>query len=151
VSPALIRVAHDKWGEDIVVPRGRVPQMVERLRRIAREHDLPIAVYGHIGDGNLHPTILCDRRDAAIMRRVAAAAAAIFDAAIELGGSITGEHGVGLAKLDFVERGADPVALESMRAIKRLFDPNGILNPGKKLPVGISEGVSHRVTESQRD
>lgn len=135
VSPALIRLAHDKLGEDIVVPRGSIPDMVARIKAIGREYDLPIAVYGHIGDGNLHPTILCDRRDAEMLHRVEAAASAIFDAAIELSGSITGEHGVGLMKVDHVRRGLDPAALEMMLALKRLFDPNGILNPGKKLPV----------------
>ncbi len=137
VSPALIRLAHDRLGEDIVVPRGTIPRMVERIERIAREYDLTIAVYGHIGDGNLHPTILCDRRDAAMMRRVQSAAGAIFDAAIELGGSITGEHGIGLIKVDHLPHSVDPVALEAMLAIKRLFDPNGIMNPGKKLPLGV--------------
>lgn len=135
VSPALMRLAHDRWGEDIVVPRGEIPRMVERIRQIAREWDVPIAVFGHVGDGNLHPNILCDRRDAEIMRRVEGAAGAIFDAAIELGGSITGEHGVGMAKIQHVAHGVDPVALEMMQSIKRLFDPKGILNPGKKVPV----------------
>ena len=138
VSPAIIRLARDKLGEDIVVPRSRIPLMVERIRRIAKAHAVPIVVYGHIGDGNLHPTILCDRRDAALLARVEAAAAAIFDAAIELGGSITGEHGVGQAKVDYVRRGVDPVALEAMLSIKRLFDPNGIMNPGRKLPLPTS-------------
>jgi glycolate oxidase len=141
VSPALARLAHDKLGEDIVVPRSHVPRMVERIKRISAECDVPIAVYGHIGDGNLHPTVLCDRRDTAMLKRVEAAAGAIFDAAIDLGGSITGEHGVGLAKLDFLSRAVDPLALESMLAIKRIFDPNGILNPGKKLPLGVGEGI----------
>jgi glycolate oxidase len=139
VSPALIRSAHDRLGEDIVVPRGQIPRMVERIRHIAADHELTIAVYGHIGDGNLHPSILCDRRDATMMKRVESAAGAIFDAAIELGGSITGEHGVGLIKLGHVPRSVDPAALEAMRAIKRIFDPNGIMNPGKKLPVGAGE------------
>ena len=110
----------------------------ELIQRIAKTHDVPIVVYGHVGDGNLHPTILCDRRDAALLARVEAAAAAIFDAAIELGGSITGEHGVGQAKVDYVRRGVDPVALEAMLSIKRLFDPNGIMNPGRKLPLPTS-------------
>ncbi|HEY4688873.1 MAG TPA: FAD-linked oxidase C-terminal domain-containing protein [Anaerolineae bacterium] len=139
VSPAIMRLAHDKFSEDIAVPRGQIPRMVERIQKIAKEHDLHIAVYGHIGDGNLHPTILCDRRDAAMLKRVQSAAAAIFDAVIDLGGSITGEHGIGIAKVDHVRRSTDPIALEAMLAIKRLFDPNGIMNPGKKLPVGISE------------
>ncbi|HJW84328.1 MAG TPA: FAD-linked oxidase C-terminal domain-containing protein, partial [Anaerolineae bacterium] len=145
VSPALIRLAHDRLGEDIVVPRGSIPRMVERIQRISAAHDVQIAVYGHIGDGNLHPTILCDRRNAAMLRRVEAAAGAIFDAALELGGSITGEHGVGLAKIAYVRQALDPAALEAMQAIKRLFDPNGIMNPGKKLPAGVGEWSSNPV------
>lgn len=137
VNPALIRLAHDRLGEDIVVPRGAVPKMVERIKQIARQHAIEIAVFGHIGDGNLHPTILCDRRDAVMLQRVQAAAGAIFDAALELGGSITGEHGVGLVKIDHVQQAIDPLALEAMRAIKRVFDPNGIMNPGKKLPTAL--------------
>jgi len=137
ISPALIRLAHDRLGEDIVVPRGSIPRMVERIKQISQEHDLPIAIFGHIGDGNLHPTILCDRRDTAMMKRVQSAAGAIFDAAIELDGSITGEHGVGLIKVDHMRHSVDPAALEAMLAIKRLFDPNGIMNPGKKLPMRV--------------
>jgi glycolate oxidase len=139
VNPALIRLAHDRLGEDVVVPRGHIPRMVERVQRIAAEHDLTIALFGHIGDGNLHPTILCDRRDGEMMKRVQAASGAIFDAALDLGGSITGEHGVGAIKLDYLGRAVDPVALEAMQAIKRIFDPNGIMNPGKKLPTGVGE------------
>ncbi|HKZ85126.1 MAG TPA: FAD-linked oxidase C-terminal domain-containing protein [Anaerolineae bacterium] len=139
VSPALIRLAHDRLGEDIVVPRGHIPRMVERLRRIAAEHDLTVALFGHIGDGNLHPTILCDRRDGEMMKRVQAASGAIFDVTIDLGGSITGEHGVGIVKLDYLRRAIDPIALEAMQAIKRIFDPNGVMNPGKKLPSGVGE------------
>ncbi|HLF29052.1 MAG TPA: FAD-linked oxidase C-terminal domain-containing protein [Anaerolineae bacterium] len=135
VAAALIRLAPARLSEDIVVPRGNIPRMVERIRQIAQQYDVPIAVFGHVGDGNLHPSILCDRRDAAMLKRVEAAAGAIFDAAIELGGSITGEHGVGLLKIGHVRHALDPAALDAMRAIKRVFDPNGIMNPGKKLPL----------------
>ena len=139
INPALIRLAHDRLGEDVVVPRGHIPRMVERIRQTAAAHDLTIALFGHIGDGNLHPTILCDRRDGEMMKRVQSASTAIFDAAIDLGGSITGEHGVGVVKLNYLARAVDPIALEAMRAIKRIFDPNGIMNPGKKLPSGVGE------------
>lgn len=135
VSPAIIRLGQSRFGEDIVVPRSRIPQMVALTKQIAKQYDLTIAVFGHIGDGNLHPNIVCDRRDAEMMRRVEAASHAIFDAALELGGAISGEHGIGLLKTDYLPRSVDPLALAMMRSIKQLIDPNNIMNPGKKLGV----------------
>jgi glycolate oxidase len=81
--------------------------------------------------GNLHPYLICDRTDAEMMERVRQAAGEIFTTAVELGGTLTGEHGIGLAKRDYLNKGLDPLAREKMLAIKRLFDPNNILNPGK--------------------
>jgi glycolate oxidase len=134
ISPAIARLGRNKLGEDITVPRSKIPEMVSRLREIGRANDLSIVVYGHIGDGNLHPTILCDRRDAGMMKRVEKAAGEVLDASIALGGSLTGEHGIGIFKRDHVAAGLDPVALGWMRQFKRLLDPHGIMNPGKKLP-----------------
>jgi glycolate oxidase len=134
LSPAIQRLARNKLGEDITVPRSRIPEMVARLGDISRANDLPIIVYGHIGDGNLHPTILCDRRDAAIMRRVEKAAAEVLAAAVALGGALSGEHGIGIFKREHMTLGVDANALAYMAGVKALFDPNGILNPGKKLP-----------------
>src|SRR5512135_758030 len=133
VSPAVIRLGNSRFGEDIVVPRGQIPQMVDLVKQIARKYDLTIAVFGHIGDGNLHPNIVCDRRDAEMIKRVEAASHAIFDAAIELGGAISGEHGIGLLKTGYVPKSVDPIALEMMKQVKKLFDPNNIMNPGKKI------------------
>ena len=135
VSPGIARLARNKLGEDIAVPRSQIPAMVARLQNIARANDVRIVVYGHIGDGNLHPTVLCDRRDGALMKRVEKAAGEILDAAIALGGTLTGEHGIGIFKRDHVIGCLDPVKLAYMMAIKKLFDPNNILNPGKKLPM----------------
>ena len=87
VSPAIIRLGNSRFGEDIVVPRGQIPQMVALVKQIAKKYDLTIAVFGHIGDGNLHPNIVCDRRDAEMMKRVEAASHAIFDAAHRTGRS----------------------------------------------------------------
>ncbi|MCX6030464.1 MAG: FAD-binding protein [Chloroflexi bacterium] len=134
VSPAIARLARNKLGEDVTVPRSKIPEMVARLGDIARTNDLRIVVYGHIGDGNLHPTILCDRRDAAIMKRVEKAAGEVLAAAVALGGTLTGEHGIGIFKRAYMEMGVDRNALAWMAGIKALFDPNGICNPGKKLP-----------------
>ena len=134
ISPALARRRPNKLGEDICVPRSRIVEMVTRVRAIAAEHRLEIPQFGHIGDGNLHPNILCDKRDPEEMRRVAAAARAIFEAAVALGGTLSGEHGIGLLKKQFMEMDVGPDALRVMRAIKDAIDPRGIMNPGKIFP-----------------
>jgi glycolate oxidase len=130
ISAALSHLG-DKLGEDIAVPRSRIPEMVQRIRDIGKRYNLRTPIFGHIGDGNLHPYLICDRMDAEMMQRVRKAAGDIFDAAIQLGGTLSGEHGIGLAKRDYLEKGLDPLARAQMLAIKRLFDPYNILNPGK--------------------
>jgi len=133
VSPALGRLAPAKQGEDIAVPRSAIPEMVRRIGEIARKYDLIIPVFGHAGDGNLHPNLLFDTRDPEMMERVHQAASEIFTAAVELGGTLSGEHGIGLVKQPYIARRLSPQALALMRGIKAAFDPNGILNPGKML------------------
>jgi glycolate oxidase len=129
--PALSRLGSLTILEDATVPRPRLAEMVGRINEIAERHTVPIATFGHAGDGNLHPTCVVDQHDEAAIERAHRAFAEIFAAAIEMGGTITGEHGVGAAKLPFLEArlGADHVAL--LRRIKAAFDPAGILNPGK--------------------
>jgi glycolate oxidase len=131
VLPALSRLQPLTILEDATVPRSRIAEMVERIQEIARRHELTIGTFGHAGDGNLHPTVVLDPADEDAIHRAHAAFDEIFDEAIAMGGSITGEHGVGLVKLAHLERqlGADQLAL--LRRIKAAFDPNGILNPGK--------------------
>src|SRR6266536_2064841 len=116
---------------DATVPRPRLAEMVDRINEIAERHQVLIATFGHAGDGNLHPTCVVDQHDAAAIERAHKAFADIFAAAIDMGGTITGEHGVGAAKLPYLSArlGADQVAL--LRRIKAAFDPAGILNPGK--------------------
>lgn len=130
ISAALANLG-DKLGEDIAVPRSKIPEMVTRIRKIGRQYELRTPVFGHIGDGNLHPYLICDRTNPEMMERVRVAAGEIFASAIELGGTLTGEHGIGLAKRDYLARGLHPLARERMLAIKRLLDPDNILNPGK--------------------
>ena len=134
VSGALGRVRPNKLGEDIVVPRSEIPAMVRRIGAIAEQVGLPIAVFGHAGDGNLHPNILFDRMQPGELERVEQAAGAIFRAALELGGTLSGEHGIGTLKREFLEEdlGADAVAI--MRGIKQVLDPKGLLNPHKVFP-----------------
>lgn len=129
--PALSRLGTLTMLEDVTVPRPRLAEMVGCIDEIAERHDVPIATFGHAGDGNLHPTSVVDQRDDAAIDRAHKAFADIFAKAIELDGTITGEHGVGAAKLPYLQArlGADQVAL--LRRIKAAFDPAGILNPGK--------------------
>ena len=102
ISAALSNLG-DKLGEDIAVPRSRIPEMVQCIRDIGKRYNLRTPIFGHIGDGNLHPYLICDRMDAEMMQRVRKAAGDIFDAAIQLGGTLSGEHGIGLAKRDYLE------------------------------------------------
>jgi D-lactate dehydrogenase len=134
LSPALRNVAPKKINEDVVVPVSRIPDLVEGLEALAREHAIRIVNFGHAGNGNIHVNLLVDPADAAAMARAADCLDATFDLVLRLGGTLSGEHGVGLAKRDFVGREIDPVTLRLMRDVKRQFDPNGILNPDKSLP-----------------
>jgi glycolate oxidase len=128
---ALARRAPTVILEDITVPRSELAKMVAAVERIAKEHDLEVGTFGHMGDGNLHPTFLTDERDKVEMQRVEVAMKEMFQTAIDLGGTITGEHGVGLAKKPFLRGALGDVPLDVMKSLKGVFDPKGILNPGK--------------------
>mgnify|MGYP001210450254 CR=1 FL=1 len=135
VSPAIARIKPTKISEDATVPRSQIPNMFAKLKEIREKYRIHLVVFGHAGDGNLHPNILCDERDADEMKRVAAAVKEIFAAAVELGGTLSGEHGIGLMKSPFMEMELGNVGLDLMRRIKAAWDPNHILNPGKIFPV----------------
>ena len=132
LSVSLRQLRPHKLSEDIAVPRSKIPEMVALSREIGKRHGLLVATYGHAGDGNLHANVLFASEGE--RPRVEAAVAEILRAAVDLGGTITGEHGVGLAKRDFIEyeQGRELVALQ--RRLKAVFDPFGILNPGKIFP-----------------
>jgi D-lactate dehydrogenase (quinone) len=134
LSPALRTLAPGKINEDVVVPVSRIPQLVDGIRLLAEEFALPIVSFGHAGNGNLHVNILFDHADAAQMERAHAALARVFALTLSLGGTLSGEHGIGLAKRDFMPQAIDPATLALMRQVKAVFDPAGILNPGKLLP-----------------
>ncbi len=134
ISPSLARKAPNKLGEDITVPRDAIPEVVRRLREISAKHGLPIVIFGHAGDGNLHPNILFDKRDPEQCATVERMVADVFDAALSLGGTLSGEHGVGVLKRPYLERALGPVSVEVQRRIKQALDPMGILNPGKMFP-----------------
>lgn len=129
--PALARMRPTTVLEDVSVPRSRLVEMVSRVRAIAAKENLMIGTFGHAGDGNLHPTILMDERDADEVARMHRGFDAICEAALDLGGTLTGEHGVGLLKRDFMERYFPTAALDMMRNFRQAMDPNGVLNPGK--------------------
>jgi glycolate oxidase len=129
--PALSRLDTLTVLEDVTVPRPRLPQMVERINAIGADHDLLIGTFGHAGDGNLHPTAVLDAGDADAVERTHKAFAQIFAAALELDGTITGEHGVGAAKLPYLRDRLGDEQMALLRRIKTAFDPAGILNPGK--------------------
>lgn len=128
---ALARLAPTVILEDATVPRSELAKMVARIREISDKYNLKVGTFGHMGDGNLHPTFLTNERNEEEMHRVELAMKEIFDAALELGGTITGEHGVGLAKKSFLRQAVSDLNLEVMRTVRRSFDPKGILNPGK--------------------
>ncbi len=128
---ALARIRPTTILEDVTVPRSRLAEIVGFVEEVAERHRLQIATFGHFGDGNVHPTILTDETDPVEMERVDAALTEIFDKTVELGGTITGEHGVGLAKKPYLPRQFDEASYSLMRQVKRALDPQGLLNPGK--------------------
>jgi glycolate dehydrogenase FAD-linked subunit len=128
---ALARVAPTTILEDATVPRSELAKMIRFVEAIAKKYKLRIGTFGHMGDGNLHPTFLTDERNKDEMHRVEEAFKEIFDEAIRLGGTITGEHGVGLAKKSFLPKFLGDTQMRVTRELRRVLDPNGILNPGK--------------------
>jgi len=119
--------------EDATVPRSQVPAMIRAIEAISQKFNLPIGTFGHAGDGNLHPTILTDRRNQEEWHRVEAAVEAIFDAALALGGTLSGEHGIGKAKSRFMEKEVGPGTILYSKRIKAALDPKNILNPGQSI------------------
>jgi glycolate oxidase len=131
ISPATFKLKPHKIGEDVVVPRSKIPDLVAFTEELAGRHALTILTFGHAGDGNIHVNIMLDRREPSELAAAESAVSELFTRVIELGGTITGEHGVGLTKAAFLDKEIDPPTLEIMRAIKKSFDPQNILNPGK--------------------
>ncbi len=127
--PALARVKPTTVLEDATVPRSRIPDMLVRLEELAEKYDLQIGTFGHAGDGNLHPTILTDARDEEEMKRVRMCVDDIFAAALEMGGTLSGEHGIGIAKARFMEDQFGAAGMEVIRRVKEAFDPNYMFNP----------------------
>jgi D-lactate dehydrogenase len=134
LSPALRTVAPKKINEDVVVPVSRMPELIEGLGALADRYRITIVNFGHAGNGNIHVNLLANPDDAEEMERARQCLSEVFDLVLHLDGTLSGEHGIGVEKRDFVGREIDPATLSLMHAIKAQFDPLGILNPGKKLP-----------------
>lgn len=132
LSPALRTLSPHKINEDVVVPVSRIPELVATLQKLAAEYALPIVSFGHAGNGNIHVNLL--PRDEAERERARACLAEVFRTVIALDGTLSGEHGIGTAKRDFMAQALPAATLELMRGVKRLFDPDGVMNPGKLLP-----------------
>ena len=134
LSPALRTLAPGKINEDVVVPVSRIPALVEGVRQLSAECGLPIVCFGHAGNGNLHVNLMYDPADPDQTARANATMAKVFALAVALEGTLSGEHGIGIAKREFMPLAISAPTLALMREIKHAFDPDGILNPGKLLP-----------------
>lgn len=134
VSPAIVRKKPTKISEDATIPRSKIPEMFRRLQEIKTKHQIDLVIFGHAGDGNLHPNIITDKKDKEEMKRVEKAVEEIFSVAIELGGTLSGEHGIGTMKAPFLDMELGEAGVEMMKRMKKAWDPNNIMNPGKIFP-----------------
>src|SRR4030066_2203710 len=134
VSPALYHIKPTKINEDIVVPRNMVPEMLKRLRKLSEESGIKIVNFGHAGDGNIHVNIMVDRKDKEEYQKGIKLVKHVFKETLDLGGTISGEHGIGLTKAPYIGMEISETGLSIMKSIKKVFDPKNILNPGKMFP-----------------
>lgn len=134
VSPSLRDVNPDKFNEDIVVPRSKVPDVIRAIDNIRHKYDIPIVNFGHAGDGNIHVNVMVDKSVPGQEEKAHRAIGEIFQAALDLNGTMSGEHGVGLAKQPYIHLELKPAQVAAMQAVKKALDPNNILNPGKMFP-----------------
>src|SRR5262245_33549782 len=134
LSPAVGRIRPNKINEDIVVPRSRVPDYLDAMETLQTESGVPIVCFGHLGDGNLHVNIMIDAANSAECEIGERVKQRVFELAVEMGGTISGEHGIGITKSAFLPLALSPTSIDAMRRIKSTLDPNNILNPGKIFP-----------------
>ncbi|MBM9535508.1 FAD-binding oxidoreductase [Desulfobulbus alkaliphilus] len=146
VSASLRSLNPDKFNEDIVVPRSKVPEMIHALEAIAARYGVAIVNFGHAGDGNIHVNVMVDLAEIGMRETVDQVLDEIFRATVHLGGSVSGEHGIGTAKAPFIAMELDPATLACMQTIKKALDPNNIMNPGKIFPESADE---HRLSASR--
>jgi len=131
ISPSLMKYGTLKINEDVVVPRSKVPELVARIEEIGRKHSTFVANFGHAGDGNIHVNFVVDRDDPDEIARARQCVSETFQLSVDLAGTISGEHGIGYVKAPYLNYAIDRPTLEIMKGLKKVFDPNGILNPGK--------------------
>ncbi len=144
VSPAVVKLNPTKINEDITVPRSKVAEILHRVEAIAKKHNLIIVNFGHAGDGNIHVNVMIDKRQPGEEERAHDAVQEIFAATLDLGGTLSGEHGIGITKAPYIAMEVGDMGLEVMKRIKKAFDPNNILNPGKIFPAGkASQTLGH--------
>jgi len=134
LSSAMYQYGPDKMNEDIVVPRSKIPDMLRYIEGLQKETGLTMISFGHAGDGNIHFHIMLDKSVVADLKKARAAVGKVFDKALALGGSISGEHGIGLSKQPYLSKEIGEVEQRLMKQIKKVFDPRGVLNPGKIFP-----------------
>jgi glycolate oxidase len=134
ISPSLTTIASLKLNHDVVVPKGRIPELFDLIAGLKTRFDLRIPCFGHIGDGNIHVNVMVDRDDRAAVRRAHAAEEALFRGVVALDGAISGEHGIGFSKAPYLHLALSPDVIALMERVKYAFDPRGILNPGKIFP-----------------
>jgi glycolate oxidase len=136
VSAAVVKLNPTKINEDVTVPRSKVAEILRRTEAISKKHGLIIVNFGHAGDGNIHVNVLIDKRKPGEQEKAHAAVKEIFQAALDLGGTLSGEHGIGITKAPYLPLELGDMGIEVMKRIKKAFDPNNILNPGKIFPDG---------------
>lgn len=139
VSPAIVESGYTKISEDVTLPLSKIPDMFKKIDEIKQKHDLNIVVFGHAGDGNLHPTLNTNMRDQNEVERVEDAVEEIFSYAVQLGGTLSGEHGIGTMKRAFMTKELGESGVQFQKAIKTALDPNNLLNPGKIFPIAGEE------------
>jgi len=134
LSPALRKIAPKKINEDVVVPVSRIPELIDNLEQLSQKYNIPIVNFGHAGNGNIHVNLLTNPDDAQLQIKAQECLEEVFQLVWDLEGTISGEHGIGLVKKDYVGKELDAISLSYMKAIKQQFDPDNILNPGKSFP-----------------
>jgi glycolate oxidase len=134
VSASLLRLAPTKVNEDVCVPPSQLPELVGGIKKLSKDYNVQINTFGHAGDGNLHVNFMTDSRDKEKMHRVEQAVEKLFDLTLKLGGTLSGEHGIGTTKAKFMEKEVGKSGIEFMKKVKQAFDPDGIINPGKIFP-----------------